>query len=343
MGDVEVERPVATPRSVRLLSMLGYVAALACWSAVLDLPKQTLTAFIWIWLASIAWNIRAPWRAHLAFPRDWWPALAVLTVYSYSRGLADNLGFASVHVTPPIQADRWLFGGTLPTEYLQAKLCGIPCERTMPPEWYDTVLTTVYYSYFFVPLVTAAVLWVRDRSGWLRFMRRYLSLCAVALLGYITYPMAPPWMAGEEGLISPNVDRITGRGWYDLREAGIHQTLSTFSNQVAAMPSLHAGVAAFLAVYGITLSRRRARWLLLLYPLAMGFALVYFAEHYVIDILAGYAAAGLVLWGCAAWERWRRQPGALPSDTGGAPPVIRTNPVSPRKMRARSLPEPGDQ
>ena len=100
--------------------MLVYLAALTAWSVVIGLPKQTLTAFLWIWLAIIAWNIKAPWREHLVFPRDWWPALAVLTLYLYSRGMADELGFAPVHVLEPIDLDRWLFGGTLPTEYLQA-------------------------------------------------------------------------------------------------------------------------------------------------------------------------------------------------------------------------------
>jgi hypothetical protein len=39
----------------------------------------------------------------------------------------------------------------------------------------------------------------------------------------------------------------------------------------------------------------------------MAFALVYYAEHYVIDILAGYAVTGLVLWGSARWEQSRAQ------------------------------------
>ncbi|MGH3333886.1 MAG: phosphatase PAP2 family protein [Nocardioidaceae bacterium] len=298
--------------------MLVYVVALSCWITLTGLPKSTLLAFTWIWLATIAWSIRAPWRAHLAFPRDWWPALAVLTVYLYSRGLADELGFVSVHVTEPVQVDRWLFGGTLPTEYLQAKLCGVPCERTLSPEWYDVMLTTVYYSHFFVALITASVLWLRNRAAWVRFLRRYLSLNILALVIYITYPMAPPWMAAQDGVISADVARITGRGWYDLSGGGggFHRKLSAVGNPVAAMPSLHAGIALFVALYGITHLRSRWRWLFLLYPLAMGFMLVYYAEHYVVDIAAGFAAAGLVLWGCAVWERWRDAPSApTPSGT----------------------------
>jgi hypothetical protein len=166
-----------------------FAAVLACWITFIGLPKGALPVFAWIWLATIAWNIRAPLRAHLDFPRDWSIPLAVLMIYLYSRGVADELGIVSVHVTEPIRVDRWLFGGTLPTEYLQAKLCGIPCKPTMSPRWYDVVLTTVYYSHFFVALTTAAVLWLRNRSVWLRFMRRYLSLNLFALVIYIFYPM----------------------------------------------------------------------------------------------------------------------------------------------------------
>ena len=316
MGDVRVvSRWSATPRTTRALSMLVYLLSLSVYIAFLGLPKQTLTGFLWIWLATIAWNIRAPWRSQLAFPRDWWPSLAVLTLYLYSRGLADQLGFFSVHVTEPIDADRWLFGGTLPTEYLQAQLCGVPCEHTVAPQWYDVLLTTVYYSFFFVPIVTASVLWVRNRSRWVWFMRRYLSLNLMALVVYITFPMAPPWMAAEDGFLSADIDRIAGRGWYDLGEVGIHQRMSAVTNQVAAMPSLHAGIALFVSLYGIYHWRTRWRWLLLLYPLAMGFMLVYYAEHYVVDILAGFTATGLTMWGCEVWERWR-QPAVRAVETG---------------------------
>ena len=305
VGDVPVDSPTLAPRLVQVASLLAYVVALTCWVMVMGLPRQALPAFAWIWLATIAWNIRAPLRAHLDFPRDWSIPLAVLTVYLYSRGLADDLGFVSVHVTAPIEVDRWLFGGTLPTEFLQAKLCGDPCERTASPHWYDVMLTTVYFSHFVVALTIASVLWLRDRSAWVSFMRRYLSLNILALIVYITYPMAPPWLAAQNGFISGDIARITGRGWYDLRDGNFHQKLSAVGNPVAAMPSLHAGIALFVALYVASQLRRRWRWLLLLYPLAMSFMLVYYAEHYVIDIVAGFAAAGLVLWGCAAWERSR--------------------------------------
>jgi hypothetical protein len=315
----EVQVAPATSVSSRALGALAYVIALTTWITVAGLPKQSLLAVAWIWLATIAWNVRAPLRRHLDFARDWGPAVAVLIVYLYSRGLADELGIVAVHERGAARTDAWLFGGTLPTEYLQGKLCGVPCERTMSPHWYDVVLTTVYYSHFFVALSIAGVLWVRNRTAWRGYLRRYLSLNMLGLFVYITFPMAPPWMAAQDGVVSSDVARITGRGWYDLDAGGtFHERFSAVGNPVAAMPSLHAGIAIFVAAYGIGHLRSRSRWLLVLYPAAMSFMLVYYAEHYVIDVVAGAVAVAVVMTG---WARWEGRSRAREPDLGAADPI----------------------
>src|SRR3954468_3554636 len=302
MGDVTVQTRVGSASRTRVVSMLVYVAGLTTWVVVVGHPRQTLLVFAWIWLAIIAWNFGALWRQHLDFPRDWWPALAVLTVYMYSRGLANDLG-VPVHVREPVTVDRWLFDGVLPTEWLQARLCGVPCRPSLPTHWYDVVLTTVYYSHFLVALVTAAMLWTRSRPRWVGFMRRFVALNIVGLAVYITYPMAPPWMAARKGVISSDVTRITGSGWSFLDTGGaFHHRITALGNPGAAMPSLHAGVALLVAVYGVLHLRSRWRWALLVYPVVMGFLLVYYAEHYVVDVLAGFLVAGAVLLACSAWE-----------------------------------------
>ena len=66
----------------------------------------------------------------------------------------------------PIRVDEWLFGGTVPTVTLQQAWCGEPCLKTLPPHWYDVLLTTVYASHFLVALTLAGVLWVRNRLEW---------------------------------------------------------------------------------------------------------------------------------------------------------------------------------
>jgi hypothetical protein len=298
----------ASPLAVRVISLLIYAAALATYISTVGLPKQSWAAILWLWLLILAWDVRRPLRSHLSFLKDWWPVLAALTVYLYSRGISDDLGFVNVHVTEPIDADRWLFGGTLPTEWLQTNLCGVPCERASQPEWYDVGLTTVYYTHFFAALSIAAFLWVRSRPEWIRYMRRYLSLTFLALTIYIVYPMAPPWMASRDGLLTEDISRITGRGWFDFGSSGgstAHQSVSAVGNQVAAMPSLHAGLSILVAAYLISRLRGTWRWLLVLYPVAMSFMLVYYAEHYVIDIIAGGICVGVVMVGWTIWERRR--------------------------------------
>lgn len=294
-------RPV-TRHWARVTAMTVFAILLATYSKLIGIPNDTVQVAVWLWFGTIAWHIEAPWRYHLRFPRDWSLPILGLIVYFYSRGLTDELGLP-VHYTMPIRFDEFLGGGTLPTEWLQRELCGDPCDRESHPRWYDVVLTTVYASHFLVGLTLAAVLWVRERAAWLRWMRRYVAINFAALVVYILYPMAPPWLAYEKGFIDEPLVRITGRGWADLGLGRFDLVLQGVGNPVAAMPSLHAGIAGLVAMYGIWRLRSPFRWLLALYPLAMGLALVYYAEHYVIDLLAGWLLAGAVMVGCGVWER----------------------------------------
>ena len=78
-----------------------------------------------------------------------------------------------------------------------------------------------------------------------------------------------------------------------------------FGNQVAALPSLHAGWSTIIAWF---LAERSPRWawpLLAAYPLWMGFSLVVAGEHYVVDVLIGYLYAGVVAYGWRLLERRR--------------------------------------
>jgi membrane-associated phospholipid phosphatase len=293
-----------TRRQVRVAAMTAYAVALVVWSASLGIPNDTVQVFVWLWLGTIAWNVEARPRYHLSFLRDWWLPVVGLVVYFYSRGLTDELGLP-VHVTMPIRFDEWIGGGQTPTERLQGAWCGDPCLKGSEPRWYDVLFTTVYATHFVTGLTVAAVLWVRNRGKWIKWMRRYLSINFGALVVYIAYPMAPPWMASEDGQLGAEVTRITSRGWRDLGLDRIDLILHGVGNPVAAMPSLHAGITFLVAIYGIQRLRSRWRWLLAAYPLLMCTTLVYYAEHYVIDVLAGALLAVVVLVGCQLWESSR--------------------------------------
>lgn len=298
-----LERPPMpeTRPAVRTLALVGYVVLLATWTDFIGIPNDPVGVTLWFWMFTVAWHADAPRDRHLDFIRDWWRPILLFTGYWLLRGLADQTGIP-VHVTEPVRLDQWLGGGTTPTEVLQRHLCGDPCIRDGAPRWYDVLLTTVYASHFLAALTIAGVLWMRNRVEWLLWMRRYLTILYAGAVLYFVYPMAPPWMASELGVIG-EVQRMSGRGWSEL---GLHRqnmVLLGMANKVAAMPSLHAGIAFLIAFYAVSRLRSPLRWLLLLYPVAMSTALVYYGEHYVIDAVAGALLALAVVIGCSALER----------------------------------------
>jgi membrane-associated phospholipid phosphatase len=208
-----------------------------------------------------------------------------------------------LHEKDVLDAEKWLFGGVEPTVWLQQHLYH-------PPHvyWYDVFCTLVYTSHFLATPVLAAVLWLRDRRQWLRYISRVVVLAVAGLITYCVFPEAPPWLAAQDGL-SPAVGRLSARGWIALHASNVNQALANAqkdgSNPVAAMPSLHTAFAVMVAIAIGWRFRSRWRWLLVLYPMAMGFTLVYCGEHYVLDLLAGALYAVVVHLGLTAWERRR--------------------------------------
>ena len=78
-----------------------------------------------------------------------------------------------------------------------------------------------------------------------------------------------------------------------------------YANDVAAMPSLHAAYSMLIALFFWPLVSRRWRPLLAAYPVAMAFALVYTGEHYVSDVLVGWAYAAGAYFAVEAFVRRR--------------------------------------
>ena len=316
-----LDGPLRSLARRRLIGMsLWGVAFLVGW-LVIGLPTDPVYAFVWLWTATIAWNSHRPWRAHLRFVRDWSPVVLFLVGYNLSRGFADN--GAVPHALELVAADRWMFGwllsGEVPTVWLQRHL--YDPERV---HWWDVLVSWVYFSHFVVVFVAAVVLWLRDRARWAAFMRRWAFLCTAGLVTYFLYPAAPPWWAGKYGLLE-EVARISTRGWKAIGLHGAGNLLNAgqlASNPVAAMPSLHTAFALFVVLFFLRSVRRRWWPVLLAYPGAMTFTLLYAGEHYMIDVLVGWAYVGVTFLVVGLVERWwatRRGDTAPPAQP--APPA----------------------
>ncbi|MCV7288273.1 phosphatase PAP2 family protein [Mycolicibacterium wolinskyi] len=329
-------------RRTRRLRILRYTA-IAVWASVV--VYRTITdgfAFnrelllLYISTGLLAASI-GQGRRMLYVIRDWLPFALVLVAYDLSRGAATLIGRPTLWQWQ-VDADRWLFFGTVPTVWLQERL------KLPHPPWWEVVISTVYMSFFILPYVVAGVLWLRDRDEWKRFVRLFVGLSFAALAIYALLPAAPPWAAArctsadvdggpsgprcmfrsarevsDGGLLGAMqssqdgandwIERIVARGWGKLN---LHSATALIDqgqasvNLVAAIPSLHAGLTAAVAAFLWHRVHRKWRPLLVAYPLIMAFTLVYTAEHYVIDILLGWALAAVVVFALNRFDARRR-------------------------------------
>jgi hypothetical protein len=248
-------------------------------------------------------SIGRGWNSLIAVVLDWLPFSVVLMTYDFSRGLTHLVGMP-VQEGDVVHAEQWLFGGTVPTVWLQQHFYSPTSVR-----WYDALATLIYVSHFLVTPILAALLWLRDRVAWFSYVVRVVTLAVAGLVTYVFFPEAPPWMAAQHGYIDP-VARLSARGWIWLHanhvQALLTEAQESGSNPVAAMPSLHMAFATLVALFIGSRMRSRLRWLLALYPLSMGLVLVYTGEHYVVDVAAGVVYALVAHLVISRWEARRR-------------------------------------
>jgi hypothetical protein len=293
--------------AVRRAAIVLYFIVVGAWSAYYGVPAQRELVILWVCGALACASIGRPAQRIVQIAVDWVPIVLVLALYDLTRGVADSLGIG-VHHTAMIDFDQFVFFGDTPTQWLQAHL-----NDPQVINGWDVGFTLVYTSYFVVPFALAGVLWVRDHPAFVRFTRRLVTLSIAGVATYILFPAAPPWMAGEEGLLD-GITRTTSEGWQVIGggTAGLFSKGQTGVNLVAAVPSLHSAITALVVFFMWGRVRPWLRPLLALYPLAMGLTLMATGEHYFFDVMLGWIYAGAVM---AAWAWWeRRQTARRPGD-----------------------------
>ena len=131
------------------------------------------------------------------------------------------------------------------------------------------------------------------------WLSQFTAATSAGLAGFILLPTMPPWLASLHGHLD-EVQGVATRGWR-LLDLDIAETLIDKGraevNLVAAFPSLHAAYPALIAAFFWPQLGRLGRVALMAYPLAMAMTLVISSDHYMIDVIGGWAVVSAVVTG----------------------------------------------
>jgi glycerol-3-phosphate acyltransferase PlsY len=183
-----------------------------------------------------------------------------------------------------------------------------PLQSVVAPSEDLVTLANWVYIWGHWPVILATMVWLmwRHQHEFVRLRDAMLISGGVGMLVFALYPVAPPRLA-DLGF----VDTVTQR-------SDSYRVLQppAFTNQYAAMPSLHIGWDLLVAIAIVSAaSTVLLRTVGVALPVLMALAVVATANHYVLDVVAGvtlvlvsYAAAVLL-------ERHRESRRSLPRKT----------------------------
>ncbi len=232
-------------------------------------------------------------RGVLTFGRDFTPFLICLVIY---LNLADK-----VHAVNPVDRDDWLIT-------IDQKLFGFQASQWMERfsnVYLDEWMYLSYVVFGWYPIVLGLLFLARgQRRAFRDLLLAYVMASFIGYLGYIAVPAIGP--------------RYTLEYSVDLRHGFFASVEWAMKNNLYiprdCFPSLHT--ANTLVVLGMA-ARYRPKTALAFAPFCLStvVATVYLRYHYVIDVWAGAALAGAVLYLAPLWnERWDRWTAGLRED-----------------------------
>lgn len=258
------------------LAYVAFISGVMIWRGISVEPDYLLAIFVPIAVLS---------GKFVRFLRDWIPFVVIFLAWEAMRGLAAKDGIAP-HVGDLASIEKTLFFGNVPTQVMQSWFSGSTLQLVA------VGATVVYFCHFAMPLVVGLVLWLRDRTQYLRFTTALMGMAMVAFVFFLLVPTAPPWYAeihgggigGFQKLISHTLPSAVGPYYQSLNP-----------NQTAAWPSLHAAFP-FLGFLALRRVYPRASYLALAWSVIVWFSIVFLGEHYVIDAIGGVALAAGSWW-----------------------------------------------
>ncbi|MSO40783.1 MAG: inositol phosphorylceramide synthase [Solirubrobacterales bacterium] len=154
-------------------------------------------------------------------------------------------------------------------------------------QWIIEAANWMYMNSHFL-VTTTFLLWLYFyRNPNFYFVRNmFMVAMALAIVGYVLVPTAPPRLYPQEGFI----DTITQYAQVN-HDSGL---VKVFINPYAAIPSMHCAFSMMIGVTGALLARHRiTRVLWCLYPAMVLFVVLVTANHFWVDSALGWIVAGL--------------------------------------------------
>jgi hypothetical protein len=173
---------------------------------------------------------------------------------------------------------------------------------------------STYYMLGFGPLIATVVVWLalRHREQYRELRNALLLSIGLATVVFVLFPTAPPRLVG-------------GLGIHDTVGLASHDTGSFMGirfNPYAAVPSMHVGWSALVALYGFRAARRRSvKAFFVVHPLLMALTVTGTGNHYFLDSAAGLAVAALALLVLARVRPKRPALRLIPAPQGAARPL----------------------
>ena len=219
---------------------------------------------------------------------DFSPGLFVILIY---QSLGDLIQYLHPDIDSMLIRIDFFLLGVHPTVWM---------ERWTVP-WLTDLLSLAYASYYFLPVVLAIALYLKNPKRDFEVAMFVLLLgYYVSFIGYILFPAIGP----RHTLTHLQTVPLEGSVITDF----IRDTLNSWEhNKRDCMPSGHTQVA--LMVLFLSYRYRRLLFYFLL-PVASGLILstVYHRYHYVIDLFAGaFLAVACVIIGPRLYEAWTRR------------------------------------
>jgi len=237
-------------------------------------------------------------------PKGWLDVLrqialfgAVYLAYRLVRGLVEgeaNTAFA--HARDVISLELTLHIFVEPS--IQAWASGSKALMDVSSWMYVNAQTTV-------TVAALVYLYVRHNRSFYFVRNMFVIAMAIALIGYLVFPTAPPRFMPEWGFID-SVSNFTGVHLETAHGGGGASTALT--NIYAAVPSMHVCFALMIGWPLARLARHRVVSVLwLLYPFLMAFVIIATANHFIFDAILGALTAAVAAYGASWLARARPQ------------------------------------